>query len=39
MQQPDIAAGKMAANGGLTMNATVDYAPVTIGIGIVYFLF
>lgn len=30
---------KQVSNGGQTVNATVDYAPVTIGIGIVYFLF
>jgi hypothetical protein len=26
-------------NGSQTVKATVDYAPVTIGVGIVYYLF
>jgi hypothetical protein len=30
---------KTVTNGGQTVKATVDYAPVTIGVGIVYYLF
>lgn len=30
---------EQVTNGGQTVNATVDYAPVTIGVGIVYLLF
>lgn len=30
---------KQVENGGMTVNATVEYAPVSIGLGIVFFLF